>query len=122
MQEIGGNTAVRITREWSGMVTSPVWLLQVTNALCSFAVSGGCAFTQARRTVDGTDKEVYVALNTANGSELWATPSRTTRVMPAALVTPMDRARRPPEMQNRILLRAMVLAARVKVAEKSLER
>jgi len=55
------------------MVTNPVWLMPVTNALCSFAVSGGRAFTQVRRTIDGSDKEVCVALNTADGNELWAT-------------------------------------------------
>src|SRR6266404_3677653 len=68
-----GSSADRITREWSGMVTNPVWLMPVTNALCSFAVSGGRAFTQVRRTIDGSDKEVCVALNTADGNELWAT-------------------------------------------------
>jgi outer membrane protein assembly factor BamB len=62
----------RITRNWSGSVTNPVWRVLVTNGLSSFAISGGKAFTQIRRTINDVDKEVCVALSTTNGAELWA--------------------------------------------------
>ncbi len=68
-----GTSTDRITKQWTGSVTNPVWRVLVTNGLSSFAVSSGRAFTQIRRTINGADKEVCVALSTADGSELWAT-------------------------------------------------
>ena len=62
-----------INLQWSGAVTNPVWLLPVPNSLCGFVVSGGRAFTQINRKINSADKEVCVALNSANGTELWAT-------------------------------------------------
>lgn len=53
-------------------MTNPVWRVLVPNCLASFAVSGGRAFTQARRSVGATPREFIVALNAANGAELWA--------------------------------------------------
>jgi len=70
-----GISTDRITRNWTGSVTNPVWLVPSSdafNSICSFAVSGGSAFTQAHRIIDGADKEVCVALNITNGAELWA--------------------------------------------------
>lgn len=63
----------RINRNWSGSVTNPVWRLPLDNALSSLAVSGGRVFTQARRNVEGGNKEVCIALGATNGAELWAT-------------------------------------------------
>jgi outer membrane protein assembly factor BamB len=40
--------------------------------LSSFAVSGGRAITQIRRTVGDTDREVCIALDAQTGAELWA--------------------------------------------------
>ena len=54
-------------------MTNPVWLVQLTNCLGSFAVSGGYAFTQTRRSIGGLSKEICVALSVTNGQELWAT-------------------------------------------------
>src|SRR5215475_11496099 len=68
-----GTSADRINKQWSGSITNPVWLVPVTNGPCSLTVSGGRIFTQIRRTIDGFDKEVCVALSTADGAELWAT-------------------------------------------------
>ena len=68
-----GTSADRITKNWSGPVTNPVWRVLVTNGLSSFAVSGRKAFTQIRRNINGSDMEVCVALSTTDGSELWAT-------------------------------------------------
>src|SRR5262245_60265943 len=67
-----GVSADRLNAQWSGSVTNPVWLVPVSNALCSVAVSGGRVFTQSRRSIGGLDREVCVALNAATGAELWA--------------------------------------------------
>jgi outer membrane protein assembly factor BamB len=64
----------RINTQWTGSVTNPVWRVLLTNCLGSFAVSGGRAFTQARRSISGLSKEVCVALSITDGAELWATP------------------------------------------------
>src|SRR5258708_7069597 len=68
-----GCSTDRINKQWTGSVTKPVWLGSLTNALSSFAVTGGRAFTQVRRNIDGADKEVCVALSITNGAELWST-------------------------------------------------
>jgi outer membrane protein assembly factor BamB len=68
-----GTSSDRINKQWSGSMTNPVWLVPVTNGLCSVSVSGGRIFTQIRRTIDDFDKEVCVGLSAANGAELWAT-------------------------------------------------
>lgn len=64
----------RLNKRWSGPVTNAVWRVVLTNGLGSFAVTGGRAFTQARRAVNGYSKEVCVALDAGSGAELWATP------------------------------------------------
>ena len=68
-----GISTEHIKTDWSGSVTTPVWLVPVTNSLCCFAVSGARAVTQIRRRIDGVDRDVCVALSTSDGSELWAT-------------------------------------------------
>ena len=67
-----GISTDRITSNWSGSVTNPVWLISLTNGVSSFAVSGGRAFTQGRRDVNGLNKESCIALNAQDGSELWS--------------------------------------------------
>jgi outer membrane protein assembly factor BamB len=64
----------RITTNWTGTVTNPIWRILLPNALCSLVVSEGKVYTQAIRTVDGSPREVCVALNTTNAAEVWATP------------------------------------------------
>ena len=63
----------RIVKQWSGSVTNPAWLVPVTNGLGTFAVGGGRAVTQIRRTIDDVEKEVCVALDAGTGAEVWAT-------------------------------------------------
>jgi hypothetical protein len=67
-----GVSTDRLNRQWTGSVTNPVWIVSVTNALSSMAVSGGRVLTQVRRNIAGADKEVCVALNATNGAELWS--------------------------------------------------
>jgi outer membrane protein assembly factor BamB len=64
----------RITTNWTGVVTNPVWRVVVPNCLASLSVSGGRVFTQARRQRQGSETEFCVALNATNGAELWAVP------------------------------------------------
>ena len=63
----------RILSDWNSSATNAVWLVPVSNSLCSFAVGSGRAFTQIRRTILDEPKEVCVALSITNGAELWAT-------------------------------------------------
>ncbi len=51
-----------------------LWKVPVGAGFSSLTVSGGRAFTLVRRTVDGTDREVCVALDAEDGRELWAAP------------------------------------------------
>ncbi len=51
-----------------------VWRVSLEPGFSSFAVSGGRAFTEVRRSLQGQDSEVCIALSTSDGSELWATP------------------------------------------------
>ena len=67
-----GISTDRIKTNWIGAATNPLWRVTLTNSLTSLAVTGGKVFTQARRDVDGLDREVCVALSATNGTELWA--------------------------------------------------
>jgi outer membrane protein assembly factor BamB len=49
-----------------------VWHVPLEAGFSSFAVSGGRALTQVRRSVEGQDREVCVALSLTDGHELWA--------------------------------------------------
>src|ERR1051325_2969835 len=69
-----GTSTDRILKRWTGAVTNPVWRVPITNCLGSLAVSGGRVFTLALRPTNGANMEWCVALNSTNGSELWAAP------------------------------------------------
>ena len=58
----------RITTDWSGANTTPLWRVSLGQAFSSFVVSQGKALTQVYRN----NKEVCVALSITNGAELWA--------------------------------------------------
>jgi outer membrane protein assembly factor BamB len=63
----------RINLRWEGVVTNALWTTSTRNGFSSFAVSGGRAITQVKRTVTGLQKEVCVALSIMDGHELWST-------------------------------------------------
>src|SRR5437660_3038384 len=63
----------RINKQWSGSITNPVWIVPLTNGLCSVSVSGGRVFTQMWRATNGAPKELCLALSATNGSLLWST-------------------------------------------------
>jgi len=68
-----GTSPDRIETNWDGAVTNAVWEATARNGFSSFAVSGGRAITQVRRSVGGFQKEVCLALSITNGLELWST-------------------------------------------------
>jgi len=71
-----GTSNDRITKNWTGSVTNPVWLVRLTNGLTSLTVSRGRVFTEVARDFDGfgrTHKEYCIALSATNGSVLWST-------------------------------------------------
>jgi len=72
-----GVSTDRINRQWSGSVTNPLWLVSLTNGVCSLTVSGGRAFTQAFQTNNGLEMEICLALNSTNGTPLWQTTVET---------------------------------------------
>ena len=68
-----GVSSDRINLQWSGAVTNPLWRVPVTNGLSSFTIGPDAAFTQIRRDIDGSPREVCVALSLSTGAELWST-------------------------------------------------
>ena len=72
--EFNGVSRDRIVKDWIGAVTNPVWRILPGNGLGSVAVISGRVFTQVERPVTGTNRELCLALNAADGRELWATP------------------------------------------------
>src|SRR5688500_18368000 len=65
-----GISTDRITTNWTGSVTNPMWRVPASNALCSLVVSDGKVYTQAIRNVGGQPREVCVALRATDGVEL----------------------------------------------------
>jgi outer membrane protein assembly factor BamB len=63
-----------IRTNWSEEPPRPVWKIGLEPALSSLAISGGRAFTLARRRAGNGEQEFCVALNAGTGQELWATP------------------------------------------------
>ena len=56
---------------WSDAGPKVVWKTPTKNGFSSFAVSGGKAYTQVNREVDGARRELLVALDANTGKELW---------------------------------------------------
>jgi outer membrane protein assembly factor BamB len=55
------------------------WQTPAETGFSSFAIADGKAFTIVGRQIDGTKREVLVALNANDGKELWAKPFGTSR-------------------------------------------
>src|SRR3989449_7395660 len=68
-----GISTETIRTNWSEEAPRQIWKVTLDPAVSSFAVSGGRAFTQVRRAVNGQDREFCIALNADTGAELWAT-------------------------------------------------
>jgi outer membrane protein assembly factor BamB len=67
-----GISTDRMTRQWTGGVTNPLWRASFTNGLGSLVVAGGRVFTQVKRTLGGLPVEVCLALDATTGTELWS--------------------------------------------------
>lgn len=65
--DLNGVSAEKASPAWAGAGPKTVWKVPTENGFSSFAVSGGKAFTIVGRG----GKEVCVALDAANGKELW---------------------------------------------------
>lgn len=57
---------------WPAAGPKVIWKVPTTNGFSSFTVSGGEAFTQVSRDMDGAEREVCVALDAETGKEIWA--------------------------------------------------
>ena len=69
-----GTSTEAIRVNWSQEPPRQIWKVPLDPALSSFSISGGRAFTQARRRVGFDEQEFCIALDAATGMELWATP------------------------------------------------
>lgn len=69
-----GVTAEKILQTWPKEGPRVIWKAPLGDSFGSFAVAGSKAFAFVQRNVDGTDREVAVALNANSGKELWAVP------------------------------------------------
>jgi outer membrane protein assembly factor BamB len=63
-----------IRTNWPVVPPRQIWKVPLDQALSSFTISGSNVFTQVRRTINGQDTEVCVALSADTGQEVWATP------------------------------------------------
>jgi outer membrane protein assembly factor BamB len=59
---------------WPSNGPKVLWKVPIKNGFSSFTIAEGKAFTQMNRDIDGANREVCVALDSATGKELWATP------------------------------------------------
>jgi outer membrane protein assembly factor BamB len=68
-----GIVTENIRLNWSQEPPRQIWKVPLEDALSSFTIGGGRAFTQARRPGNGLDQEYCIALDAGTGQELWAT-------------------------------------------------
>src|SRR5579871_4230575 len=69
-----GTSSEKILKAWPANGPRVVWKTPLKDGFSSFAVGGGKAFTLVKRSVDGADQEVCVALDAASGKQIWAVP------------------------------------------------
>lgn len=68
------STPETIQKAWPAGGPKALWRTPAEGGFSSLAVSGGKAFTQVLRTVDGAPRETLVTLDANTGKELWAAP------------------------------------------------
>lgn len=61
-------------RKWSAAGPPELWKIPTPTGFSSFSVADGMAFTLVRRTSDGEEREVCLAVDAATGEELWSAP------------------------------------------------
>jgi outer membrane protein assembly factor BamB len=67
-----GTTAEKVLLDWQAGGPKLLWKIPTPNGFSSFAVSGGKAYTQVNRDIDGQPRELCVALDALTGKELWS--------------------------------------------------
>jgi len=56
---------------WGANGPKTLWTVPTSNGFSSFAVSGGKAFTQVNRNLNGNPMEILLTLDAGTGKELW---------------------------------------------------
>ncbi len=69
-----GTSPERIRKAWPAQGPRLLWRASLAGGFSSFTTSNHRAFTLVRRTVQGRDAEVCVALDLHSGTELWSQP------------------------------------------------
>jgi len=69
-----GKSSEKIPRNWPAEGLKAVWKVPTPNGFGVFSVSHGRAFTLVSREVEGTQREILLALDAKSGKELWAYP------------------------------------------------
>ena len=64
-------SAEKVNLDWTAEGPKIVWKIPTNTGFSSFALSGGKAFTQVTRSIDGNLREICVAIDAATGKELW---------------------------------------------------
>ena len=59
---------------WGAGGLKELWKVDTPTGFSSFVVGGGQAYTLVRRSIEGIDREVCIALDADTGKEAWATP------------------------------------------------
>jgi outer membrane protein assembly factor BamB len=68
-----GISTETITPKWAADGPKCLWRVPIANGFSSMAIEGDKVFTVVSRAIDGVTAEVCVALNAADGKELWGT-------------------------------------------------
>ena len=66
-----GDGSTQEALAWTAGSLEQVWKVPADSGFSSFTVSGGKAYTQVLREVDGAKQETLVALDAATGKEVW---------------------------------------------------
>ncbi len=69
-----GSSSEKISTKWPDSGLKQIWKAPTPNGFSSFAVSGGKAFTQISREIEGVLREVCIALDANTGKEIWVQP------------------------------------------------
>jgi outer membrane protein assembly factor BamB len=67
-----GSSDEAFRTNWSEVAPRRLWRVALDPGLSSLSIAGGRVFTMVRRTVGGEERELAVALDAADGRELWA--------------------------------------------------
>ena len=66
-----GVVSEKVDLKWPAAGPKTLWEIPTENGFSSFAISGGKAYTQVNRDLNGSPRELCVALDAASGKELW---------------------------------------------------